>query len=944
MKKKRVLAMVLAASLMFSQSAFAAEPVQTPQSEETTVNKEEQTQTEEENPVVPEEEKEEQAENPGQTEEQTQPENNSTDVQLPEESEESETDSTKIENNSWLTENSKILEESNAQSAGENDETKSEELEVREQSYNTDEASEKYILYLDYPVIFKTDFGYGTNEQYELSISDNSICNGSIEKTSYYSYCQVTLGGLKEGTTILTLEDSAGEILDTIEVEVKAKLPDDAVLIKDIALRSQLLNREKFEDDGYISYDEMNQITSLSLSQVGSVKVEDLSGLQYANNLEYLYIAGTNVTDISVLTTLKNLSILHLENTNVEDITALGTLINLKYLYLQNTNVADISALSNLTNLEYLYLTNTDIADISGLRNLKNLHYLDLKNCSNLESIHPLYELNNLQSLYLSGTQISDEEKMEMIGLYSEDMSMVKGQIKYLPAIYGMLEDTDVFHVEVSGGDAENVEVENFTTNREQVLAKEKGTVQLTLSLNDVERKITINIDGISAEQEVGETVDCDVEYISEIGSFENGDGKPIGTAAILSNNGDLWQTYPEVKKRKSNIKKYVSEWVYSGTDAFICDYSLDKNGVLWSGDTKLAEDIKEVRGHYALNEDNVLIDIYNDDSIQMDNVKDWVELSENPNWGAERSTYVLKNDGSLWVREEVEKEAEANEFQKVADDVVQVTYNGYLLGNGELLNYNGEVIMSNVESIHDSYYYGTDGNCYIRNPQSGSDYINIGKHELKTYVYKYVYPQWSVYYCFLTTDGELYSVDDDGTVKMLSKNILELWSVLLLRNGTYEFVCKSNDGTYYKITDDTLSSEETITVQSVGDWNLVINQGENYGTVERNGIPILSCVKKIWEDFDSYYALRTDGTIWKIDGVPELYIDLNESPVQSGDLNGDDSINITDLMMCLYYVSGRTALDSNAMLAADVNGDGAVTIIDLMRILYYVSGRNATL
>lgn len=62
------------------------------------------------------------------------------------------------------------------------------------------------------------------------------------------------------------------------------------------------------------------------------------------------------------------------------------------------------------------------------------------------------------------------------------------------------------------------------------------------------------------------------------------------------------------------------------------------------------------------------------------------------------------------------------------------------------------------------------------------------------------------------------------------------------------------------------------------------------------------------------------------------------------GDINNDGSVNITDLMMCLYYVSGRTTLEGNALKAADVNGDGAVTIIDLMRILYYVSGRNTTL
>lgn len=68
------------------------------------------------------------------------------------------------------------------------------------------------------------------------------------------------------------------------------------------------------------------------------------------------------------------------------------------------------------------------------------------------------------------------------------------------------------------------------------------------------------------------------------------------------------------------------------------------------------------------------------------------------------------------------------------------------------------------------------------------------------------------------------------------------------------------------------------------------------------------------------------------------------ETAVEKGNLNGDDKINIVDLMMCLHHVSGRTLLTGNTLLAADINGDGKVNIVDLMRMLHYVSGRNSTL
>lgn len=62
------------------------------------------------------------------------------------------------------------------------------------------------------------------------------------------------------------------------------------------------------------------------------------------------------------------------------------------------------------------------------------------------------------------------------------------------------------------------------------------------------------------------------------------------------------------------------------------------------------------------------------------------------------------------------------------------------------------------------------------------------------------------------------------------------------------------------------------------------------------------------------------------------------------GDLNADDRVDITDLMMCLHHVSGRTILSGQALGNADVDGNGMVNITDLMRLLHFVSGRNDTL
>lgn len=77
--------------------------------------------------------------------------------------------------------------------------------------------------------------------------------------------------------------------------------------------------------------------------------------------------------------------------------------------------------------------------------------------------------------------------------------------------------------------------------------------------------------------------------------------------------------------------------------------------------------------------------------------------------------------------------------------------------------------------------------------------------------------------------------------------------------------------------------------------------------------------------------------------GVQASYT-VEVSGGQKGDINEDGYVNITDLMICLHHVSGRTLLDEQKLASADIDGNGSVNITDLMRMLHYVSGRTETL
>lgn len=58
-----------------------------------------------------------------------------------------------------------------------------------------------------------------------------------------------------------------------------------------------------------------------------------------------------------------------------------------------------------------------------------------------------------------------------------------------------------------------------------------------------------------------------------------------------------------------------------------------------------------------------------------------------------------------------------------------------------------------------------------------------------------------------------------------------------------------------------------------------------------------------------------------------------------SGDVNGDNAVNITDISMISAHVKGKKQLDEKGFKAADVNGDGKVNVSDIVAIAAHVKG-----
>ena len=161
---------------------------------------------------------------------------------------------------------------------------------------------------------------------------------------------------------------------------------------------------------------EENQISDLS-PIAGLIKLRDLrlarnsvsniSPLKGLKNLKVLGCSHNPISDISPLAGLTELSILHIDRTLHKGLSPLAGLINLAYLNIVGNDFTDLSPLAGLVNLKALWFsskTASDLAPLSGLSNLKIVHAWG----NPISDLSPLGGLTKLERIDFCGTDISD--------------------------------------------------------------------------------------------------------------------------------------------------------------------------------------------------------------------------------------------------------------------------------------------------------------------------------------------------------------------------------------------------------------------------------------------------------------------------------------------------------------------------------------------------------
>jgi Leucine-rich repeat (LRR) protein len=150
---------------------------------------------------------------------------------------------------------------------------------------------------------------------------------------------------------------------------------------------------------------DMLGLTSLNAADQG---IKDITGLQYAKNLQSLWIRWNRIGGLSPLSGLINLQ--HLDahgNRVISDVSPLSGLTNLRTLILRD-NAIGSADLSGATKLENLHLEWNEVSNISGLAGLKNLRELYLQ-YNRVSDVSALSGLTSLKHLNLEGNPLSKQ-------------------------------------------------------------------------------------------------------------------------------------------------------------------------------------------------------------------------------------------------------------------------------------------------------------------------------------------------------------------------------------------------------------------------------------------------------------------------------------------------------------------------------------------------------
>ena len=467
-------------------------------------------------------------------------------------------------------------------------------------------------------------------------------------------------------------------------VNTETEVADTIVDFPDENLKTSLIEYGyDTNGDGELSKNEMKKVTELYASEYS---FSDLTGLEYAVNLETFYAGAGIIKDLSPLANLKKLHILNLQDNMITDISVICNLMNLMELDLNGNPITDISPVADFLKLG------------------ENTPY------------HFSFENNDA---------ITKELLFEQLFPEMQKTSLLVGNKQYLDAKFEWISRIDM-DVTLTTGDITwtnlNPDIVEFIGSEPYIVGKTTGKATITAELGTIKK--TYEVEVVDHIEAAGETVDStgNVEIVESY------------SAGILDTNNTLWSSNSEehVEEVMAGVKNYIGENVYgAGGDSYWADYFvLDNENTLWKMDKESIEDDYSKELLYtdvqSFNETKVLLnngDLYDlkTGNLIAENVKQYDDTER------ARSVYV--------TRDHLVKDFNSDVI--LAQDVDEIFYDPYywnwfyFLRGDVLYVQNGNELLAQipgVESISDSGAYLTmeDGSthCVVhyceRDPDTG--------------------------------------------------------------------------------------------------------------------------------------------------------------------------------------------------------------------------------
>ncbi len=222
------------------------------------------------------------------------------------------------------------------------------------------------------------------------------------------------IAGSVTDTSLWIVDKPGNYIQRSFPIDVTSALPPpEVVSIPDRKLAAAIRGTLGLAEENAITQLDMLRLTQLDIAAFWNIQppITDITGLEHAKNLEFLFLDYNQIRDIAPLTGLKNLTRLGLLSNQIQDLTPLASanLPRLLTLGLSSNQIQDLTPLAsaNLPSLKELMLTNNQIQDITPITGMTSLTLLYLAN-NQIQDITPIAKMTHLISLNIADNHIRD--------------------------------------------------------------------------------------------------------------------------------------------------------------------------------------------------------------------------------------------------------------------------------------------------------------------------------------------------------------------------------------------------------------------------------------------------------------------------------------------------------------------------------------------------------